>query len=148
VGFWLTAQVEELWWYIPVALASACVDLFSVFAGPTKALLAHGPTVVGYFTVAMTWWGLTWRQAYTALGVSDLIFFALYYAAAERFGLRRALTAACMTASFIVTVIISFRFSALPALPLLAVGFVAPNADLLWQALRQALGRAGGGDAG
>ena len=148
VGFWLASQVEELWWYIPVAVLSAGVDLISVFAGPTKVLLAQGPKVVGYFTVAMPWWGVTWHRGSTALGVSDLIFFAFYYAAAERFGLRRVLTVVCMVASFIVTVIVSFQFSALPALPLLAVGFVAPNADLLWRALRQALGRADGGDAG
>ena len=128
---------------MPVAVLSAGVDLFSVFAGPTKALLAQGPKVVGYFTVAMTWWGTTWHQAYTALGVSDLIFFAFYYAAAERFGLRRALTAVCMVASFIVTVIVSFWFSALPALPLLAIGFVAPNADLLWRAIRRARSQGG-----
>jgi hypothetical protein len=144
LGFWLASQFELLWWYIPVAAASAAVDMFSVFAGPTKALLAHGPVVVGYFTVAMSWWGYTWHQAYTALGSSDLIFFALYYAAAERFGLRRRLTLACMAASFVVTVTIGLWFSALPALPLLAVGFVAPNADLLWRAAVAA--RAGRGE--
>jgi len=141
VGFWLASQVEELWWYLPVALVSASADIVSVFRGPTKALLAQGPTVVGYFTVAMTWWGFTWHQEYTALGASDLIFFAFYYAAAERFGLRRKLTVVCMVASFIITVIVSFWYSALPALPLLALGFVAPNADLLWRALSQALRR-------
>lgn len=147
LGFWLASQIELLWWYVPVAALSAAVDMFSVFAGPTKALLAHGPAVVGYFAVAMTWWGYTWHQAYTALGSSDLIFFALYYGAAERFGLRRRLTLACMSASFVVTVTIGLWFSALPALPLLAVGFVAPNADLLWRAVAAA--RSGtGGDGG
>jgi hypothetical protein len=138
LGFWLAQQIEALWWYVPVAGVSAGVDLFSVFAGPTKVLLARGPAVVGYFTVAMTWFGYSWRQAYTALGTSDLIFFSLYYAAVERFALRRVLTLVSMTASFVITIVIGFRFSALPALPLLAVGFVAPNADLLWRALRGA----------
>lgn len=137
-GFWLALQIEELWWYVPVAAVSAGIDLFSVFAGPTKELLAHGPTVVSYFTVAMAWWGFTWHQAFTALGTSDLLFFALYFGAAERFGLRRRLTAACMAASFVITIVLSFWVSALPALPLLAVGFVAPNGDILWRALREA----------
>jgi hypothetical protein len=43
-----------------------------------------------------------------------------------------------MAASFVVTITLSFWVSALPALPLLAVGFVAPNGDLLWRALREA----------
>lgn len=138
LGFWLAQEIEALWWYVPVAGVSAGVDLFSVFAGPTKVLLAHGPVVVGYFTVAMTWFGYSWHQAYTALGTSDLIFFSLYYAAAERFALRRVLTVVGMTVSFVVTVVIGFWFSALPALPLLAVGFVLPNIDLLWRALQNA----------
>lgn len=138
LGFWLAQQIEALWWYVPVAGVSAGVDLFSVFAGPTKLLLARGPVIVGYFTIAMTWFGYSWRQAYTALGTSDLIFFSLYYAAVERFALRRAWTLVGMTGSFVITIVIGFRFSALPALPLLAVGFVAPNVDLLWRALRRA----------
>jgi hypothetical protein len=138
LGFWLAQQIEALWWYVPVAAVAAGVDLFSVFAGPTKVLLAHGPVIVGYFTVAMAWFGYSWHQAYTALGTSDLIFFSLYYEAAERFALRRVPTLVGMTASFVITVAIGFWFSALPALPLLSLGFVAPNADLLWRALRGA----------
>jgi nitrate reductase NapE component len=38
-----------------------------------------------------------------------------------------------MTASFLATMVIGLWVSALPALPLLAVAFVAANGDLLWR---------------
>jgi hypothetical protein len=43
-----------------------------------------------------------------------------------------------MTLSFGATLALAvgFDISGLPALPLLALGFLAPNADLLWRKLR------------
>ncbi len=88
LGIWVAQELEQVSWVVLVALISAVVDVASVFAGPTKAILAKGPVVVGYFTVAVTWLGYTYNEAFTALGVSDMIFFALYLGAARRFGLR------------------------------------------------------------
>ena len=62
---------------------------------------SKGPVVVGYFTVAVTWAGYTYAEAYTGLGVSDVIFFALYLGAARRFGLRTGWSAVAMVASFL-----------------------------------------------
>jgi hypothetical protein len=72
------------------------------------------------------------------LGLPDLLFFALFLAAADRFGLRRGLTWLAMALSFGVTLAATYWLSVdgLPALPLLAFGFLIPNADLLWRALR------------
>jgi hypothetical protein len=72
------------------------------------------------------------------LGLPDLLFFALFLAAADRFGLRRGLTWLAMAVSFGVTLAATYWFSVegLPALPLLAFGFLIPNADLLWRAFR------------
>ena len=136
LGIWIADELERLSWIVVVAVVSAVVDVVSVAAGPTKALLGHGPVVIGYFTVAVSWAGYSYRDAFTGLGISDVIFFALYLATAQRFGLRTGWSAAAMVASFLGTIASAMWWTALPALPLLSVAFLAVNADLLLAKLR------------
>jgi len=63
--------------------------------------------------------------------------------AARRFGLRVGWSAVAMVVSFLATVAAAMWWTALPALPLLSVAFLAVNGDLLWTKLRR-----GGGPAG
>jgi hypothetical protein len=72
------------------------------------------------------------------LGLPDILFFALFLAASVRFGLRPGLTWLAMTASFGATIAIAVArdLGGLPALPLLSLAFLAPNADLLWRRMR------------
>ena len=72
------------------------------------------------------------------LGLPDLLFFALFLGAADRFELRRRATWLAMTASFGLTLSGTYFFGVdgLPALPLLAFGFLLANADLLWRTFR------------
>jgi hypothetical protein len=136
LGIWIAGELEHVSWVVIVAAVSAAVDIVSVAVGPTKAILAKGPVVVGWFTVAVTWAGYTYSEAFTGLGVSDVIFFALYLAAARRFGLRVGWSAVAMVASFLGTIAVAMWWTALPALPLLSVAFIAVNADLLVRRLR------------
>lgn len=139
LGLWLAAQIESLRVIAVIAAVAALVDIYSVFLGPTRALLSHAPQTLPYFAVALTWFGYSYREAYSAIGTSDLIFFGLYLGAAFVFRLRRAATVVVMTASFLVTVALAlWGFSALPALPLLSAAFLAVNADLLWKGRRAA----------
>ena len=124
-----------------MAAVSAVVDIVSVAAGPTKAILDRGPVVVGYFTVAATWFGYSYADAYTGLGTSDVLFFSLYLAAARRFGLRAGWSAVAMVASFLCTIAVAMWWTALPALPLLSAAFLAVNADRIVRGVR------GGGKA-
>src|SRR5665647_1781453 len=130
-----------------IQMPRAAVDVVSVAAGPTKAILDKGPVVVGYFTVAVTWAGYTYSEAYTGLGISDVIFLALYLGSARRFGLRRGWSAVAMVVSFLATIAAAMWWTALPALPLLSVAFLAVNGDLLWQKLRRGGGPAGAASA-
>jgi hypothetical protein len=143
LGIWIAEELEKLSWIVIVAVVSAAVDIVSVAAGPTKAILEQGPVVVGYFTIAVTWAGYTYSEAYTGLGISDVIFLALYLGAARRFGLRVGWSAVAMVVSFLATVAAAMWWTALPALPLLSVAFLAVNGDLLWTKLRQGEGPAG-----
>ena len=72
------------------------------------------------------------------LGLPDLLFFGLYLGAAARWGLRVGWTWVCLTASIGATMALAtwWDVGGLPALPLLSLGFLLPNADLLWRAVR------------
>jgi len=143
LGIWIAEELEKLSWIVIVAVVSAAVDVVSVAAGPTKAILDQGPVVVGYFTIAVTWAGYAYSEAYTGLGISDVIFLSLYLGAARRFGLRVGWSAVAMVVSFLVTIAAAMWWTALPALPLLSVAFLAVNGDLLWRKLRRSGGPAG-----
>lgn len=143
LGIWIAEELEKLSWIVIVAVVSAAVDVVSVAAGPTKAILDQGPVVVGYFTVAVTWAGYTYSEAYTGLGISDVIFLALYLGSARRFGLRVGWSAVAMVVSFLATIAAAMWWTALPALPLLSVAFLAVNGDLLWRKLRRGGAAAG-----
>lgn len=145
LGFWLAEQIESVGIVVLIAALSVVVDIVSVFWGPTRAILEHAPASLGYFTVALGWPGYDPSRVFTALGVSDLIFFCLYLGAARRFRLRAAATVVGMCLSVVVSVVVGLRISAVPALPLLAVALVGVNADLLLR--RRAAGRARGGRA-
>jgi len=132
LGLWVAENLEHASWVVLVAVVSAVVDVVSVYAGPTKVLLDTGPAAVGYFTIALTVSGYAVTEGYTALGISDVVFFSLYLSAARRFDLRSAASAVAMVASLVVTVAAATYWEALPALPLLSVAFLAVNADRLW----------------
>jgi hypothetical protein len=72
------------------------------------------------------------------LGLPDLLFFALFLAAADAFRLRVRLTWLLMTASFGTTLAFTYYLwvGGLPALPLLALAFLIANAALLWRQFR------------
>jgi hypothetical protein len=73
------------------------------------------------------------------LGLPDLLFFALYLGAAARWKLRVGWTWVCLTRVARRTMALAtwLDVDGLPALPLLSVGFLLPNADLLWRAVRR-----------
>jgi hypothetical protein len=141
LGIWIAGELQRLSWVVIVAAVTAVVDIVRVAAGPTKAILDKGPVVVGYFTVAATWAGYSYAEAYTGLGTSDVLFFALYLGAARRFRLREGWSAVAMVASFLCTIALAMYWTALPALPLLSVAFLVVNADRILRGVR------GGGEA-
>jgi hypothetical protein len=118
-----------------VAVIVPWVDAYSVWRGPTKHIVTHQRELFTTFSFAFPVPG---EQNTAQLGLPDLLFFALFLGATERWGLRTRLTWATMTLSFGGTVALSVAFdlSGLPALPLLVLGFLLPNADLLWKKLR------------
>jgi hypothetical protein len=126
---------EELSWVVLVAIVIPLVDIISVYHGPTKAITQHHFSV--YTAVAIAFLGPGGAAAY--LGPPDVLFYALFLAAALRFELRVVRTWISMTSMYGLTVIIAtaVHVGGLPALPFLSFGFLLPNADLLWRRLRR-----------
>jgi hypothetical protein len=126
---------EDLSWVVLVACIIPWVDAYSVWRGPTKAIVHAHVHVFTAFSFAFPVANGSFR-----LGLPDLFFFSLFLGAAARFGLRVRLTWLALTLSFGTTMVLAIWIygpnSGLPALPLLSVGFLLPNADLLWRRLR------------
>jgi hypothetical protein len=135
LAFWFLSYFETAAWVVVVALIVPWVDAISVWRGPTKHIVTRQPELFTTFSFAFPVPG----EANTAqLGLPDLMFFALFLGAADRWDLRTKLTWAAMALSFGATLAltVAFDIGGLPALPLLALGFLMPNADLLWRRLR------------
>jgi hypothetical protein len=137
VGFWFLSVFEELWWLAIVALLVPWVDIWSVFAGPTRYVTEEQPGFFENVSVALHVPGET---ATANIGPPDIVFFALFLAAAQRFGLRTGLTWFAMTAFLSQTLVFVYLAdsSGLPALPAVSLGFLISNLDLLWHDVRRA----------
>ena len=135
LAYWFLTYFETAAWVVLVALIVPVVDGYSVWRGPTKHIITHQRELFTTFSFAFPVPG---RENTAQLGLPDLMFFALFLAATARWGLRTRLTWAAMALSFGGTMALSvyFDLDGLPALPLLCLGFLAPNADLLWRKLR------------
>jgi hypothetical protein len=133
-GWWFLTFFEDVSWVVLVALIVPVVDTYSVWRGPTHTIVHHHADVFNAASVAFTVPG----GGAFHLGLPDVLFFALFLAAAARWRLRLPWTWLALTGSFVLTLVLAISTNAygLPALPLLAAGFLLPNADLLWTRLR------------
>jgi hypothetical protein len=136
LGFWFLGYFETLGWVVLVSLIIPWVDAYSVWRGPTKVIVTEHRRVFTNFSFAFP---IPGEGSAANLGLPDLLFFALFLAAASRFALRPALTWLLMTLSFGATLALAVwrDLGGLPALPLLALGFLLANGDLIWARLRR-----------
>jgi hypothetical protein len=142
LGWWFLGFFEAVSWVALVAVIIPWVDAYSVWRGPTKEIVSKHAHVFDVLSFAFPVPG---EPAAANLGVPDLLFFALFLAAAARFGLRVLATFAGLLAGLGLTIAatVYFDLRGLPALPGIAFGFLLPNADLLVRRLR---GQPGLGD--
>jgi hypothetical protein len=135
LGFWFLRFFENLAWVVLVAALVPAIDALSVWRGPTRHIVEEEEDVFSALSIAFP---LPGEEASANLGLPDVLFFALFLAAAVRFGLRPFWTALGMTLSFGATLALAVEFdvAGLPALPGLCIEFLAVNADLIWARLR------------
>ena len=125
LGLLAAAVMEEPWNVGLIAVVVVAVDAYSVFAGPTKAIVENQPGLLSALTVPMAGPG---RAEAALIGITDFVFLALFCAAALRFRLRPVVTIPLCCASLTVTILLTTALDrALPALPLLSAAFVLPN---------------------
>jgi hypothetical protein len=142
LGFWFLSWFENVMWTALIAVLIPWVDAISVWRGPTEYVVEEQPEVFDSVSIAFR---IPGENGTANLGPPDILFFALFLGAADRFGLRVAWTWLGMTALLGGTLVLTATtdVTGLPALPAICVGFLLPNADILWEALRRR-GRAPG----
>jgi len=146
LGFWFLSWFENVMWAALIAVVIPWVDAISVWRGPTEYVVEQQPQVFDTVSIAFRVPG---EDSTANLGPPDILFFALFLAAADRFHLRVAATWAGMCACLAATLVLVWTWDSvagLPALPAICLGFLVPNADLLWSEVRRA--RAGASEAG
>jgi hypothetical protein len=135
MGTLLGRVMEAPSWLLAAAIVAFLADLWSVFAGPTKVVVEKAPVVLDYALVHFPMLGDTLPGA--GLGMTDLLFVAVFVTGSRRVGLRPRASFLAMLASFVLTLCMTVVLDrALPALPLLALAFLATNIDLFWPGRR------------
>jgi hypothetical protein len=134
-GFWFLSLFEHVSFVVLVASIVPVVDAVSVWRGPTEYVVEEQP---GLFDRVSVGFRVPGEEGTANLGPPDVIFFALFLGTAARFGLRPGWTWLAMTGLLALTLIgtVVFDVRGLPALPAVCIGFLVPNADLLWRVLR------------
>jgi hypothetical protein len=115
---------------VAVPLVVAAVDIASVWRGPTARMLEDGTDRVDPLSFDLPAWGDAGSAGH--LGLSDAIFLSMFAVWTQRYGLRRGPTLLGMLLGLLATPVLSVAFDAtIPALPLIAAGYLLPNADRL-----------------
>jgi hypothetical protein len=123
---WLATPVIAL----AVPIFVAVIDVWSVASGPSSRLLADGTDSVDPLSFDLPAWGHMDSAGH--LGLSDALFLSMFAAWAWRYGLRRAPTIAGLTLGLLGSLALGLVLDrAIPALPLLAAGYLLPNLDRL-----------------
>jgi hypothetical protein len=135
IAFWFLTFFERLSWVAMIAVLIPFIDAFSVWRGPTHHIVTQKREI---FTTLSFAFPIPGEAASANLGLPDLLFFALFLAAAVRWRLRVVWTWIAMVAGLGATIALatSWDVDGLPALPGIAIGFLVANADLIWRDLR------------
>ena len=133
VGVSLARYITSVGTVLIVVVVAIASDIFSVFAGPTKALVREDSPLLDFLLLVFPTFG---SALGFGLGLSDFIFLALFAAAARFLNLRYAATliGVCCAAFLAVTTGLLLA-RPLPALPFIAFAFMVVNADLILASL-------------
>jgi hypothetical protein len=136
VGYVFMQVFEALSWVVLIALVIPWVDAWSVWRGPTGYVVSNKPGLLEHISIGFRSPG---SNGFASLGPPDILFFALFLAAASRFELRVRWTWFSMVGLLALTLLLTTEWdvAGLPALPAIGFGFLLPNIDLIWKAWRE-----------
>jgi len=124
IGLWIGNGIDAVSHLIPVAVVATLADIWSVSAGATSMIIVS--SAINYFLLRFPVPGTTEIQY--LIGLTDFLFFAIFFQAARRFNLGTAKNAVLLLSSFLVAVAAAIFFGmGLPVLPFMALIFVAGN---------------------
>jgi len=133
VGISLARYVSSVGVVLLIVAVATASDLFSVFAGPTRALMREDSPLLDVLLLVFPTFG---SALGFGLGVSDFIFLALFAAASRFLNLRYAATLlGVCSAAFLALSAGLLLERPLPALPFIALAFVLVNLDLIIRSL-------------
>lgn len=134
VGISLARNVHSAGVALLIALVATGADLFSVFAGPTRALLKGDSAALDLLLLIFPIFG---ESLGFALGLSDFIFLALFAGMSRFLGLHYLPTLIGVSAGAISAISVGFLLEMpLPALPFISVAFLLVNGDLIAAGVR------------
>ncbi|HEX8158006.1 MAG TPA: hypothetical protein VF526_11535 [Solirubrobacteraceae bacterium] len=127
---WLAAPIVA----VAVPLFVAAIDVWSVASGPSSRLLAGGTDSVDALSFDLPAWGHMGSAGH--LGLSDALFVSMFAAWAWRYDLRRWWTLGGITLGLIGSLVLGVALDrAIPAIPLIAAGYLLANLDRLGRLL-------------
>lgn len=133
LGVSLARYVDSVGVVLLIATVAIASDLFSVFAGPTQALVEEDSPALDILLLVFPTFGAALGFG---LGVSDFIFLALFTAASHFLNLRYFATLVCVCSGAFLALSAGLLLERpLPALPFIAIAFVLANADLILTSL-------------
>ena len=150
-GVGLMAPLDRPWWLLPISICVPLADAWSVFSsnGVTHAVVERAATQrawIDWPTIATPIAGYDYLD-FGRIGIVDILFAALFLAAARRWrlGVRRLLVV--LPLAFVATTVLAYEREGqpVPALPILCLGFLACTLPALVRDLRDEFGRRGPG---
>jgi hypothetical protein len=124
IGLWIAEGIDDITHLIPVALIATIADIWSVSAGATAKIVVSSS--INYFLLRFPVLGTDTIPF--LIGLTDFLFFAIFFQAAVRYNLGVLKNTLLLGASFIIAIISAiFTSTGLPVLPFMAVLFVGGN---------------------
>ena len=124
IGLWIGEGIDAISHLIPVAIVATLADIWSVSAGATSMIIVS--SAINYFLLRFPVPGSS--EIPYLIGLTDFLFFAIFFQAARRFELGTRKNVILLLSSFLITVAAALFFGVgLPVLPFMALLFVAGN---------------------
>lgn len=124
IGLWIGEGIDEIAHLLPVAIVATVADIWSVSAGATAKIVVS--SAINYFLLRFPMPG--YGTIPYLIGLTDFLFFAIFFQAALRFNLGAIKNALLLLSSFFIAVAAAIFFATgLPVLPFMALLFVAGN---------------------
>jgi len=127
LGALVGSRIQHAGHLLPVAIVGSLADLVSVMTpGAPSHVVADTPALLSI--LAISWPMPGTHDLIAVLGVGDVAFVALYFAAARKHQLSRARTIAALALGLATTALVVMTTSlAIPALPFLGVAMLAAH---------------------